>query len=63
MGHRVPLDFVLFNQNDQLDCLYGGHENDSWQSVSDHDSAILAMGAGSPKPRHLAPHPARLRMS
>ena len=44
MGNNAPLDFVLFNQNVQLDYFYVVDEYQSWESVPDHDIAILGFG-------------------
>ena len=53
MSHNVPLDFVLFNQNVQLDYFYVVNENQTWESVPDHDVAILGLGESS---QHTALH-------
>jgi hypothetical protein len=47
MSHNVPLDFVVFNQNIQLDYFYVVDDNTSWESIPDHDIAILGLGQAS----------------
>ena len=44
MTQNAPLDFVVFNHNVRLDYFYVVNENQSWQSVPDHDVAILGLG-------------------
>lgn len=53
MGHNAPLDFVLFNQNVQLDYFYVVDEHQSWDLVPDHDIAILGFGEAT---THIAIH-------
>ena len=53
MGHNAPLDFVLFNQNVQLDYFYVINEDQPWDSVPDHDVAILGFGEAT---KHRAIH-------
>ena len=53
MGHNAPLDFVVFNQNVRLDYFYVIDENQSWESVPDHDIAILGFGEAT---QHRAIH-------
>jgi len=43
MLDNAPLDFVLFNQNVQLDFFYVTGAPDVWAQVPDHDVAILAL--------------------
>ncbi|MEI6804606.1 MAG: hypothetical protein WCK83_15720 [Burkholderiales bacterium] len=47
MTDNAPLDFVLFNQNVQLDYFYVVGPDPSWEQVPDHDVAILALGESS----------------
>jgi len=51
MTQNAPLDFVVFNHNVRLDYFYVVNENQSWQSVPDHDVAILGLGESS---KHIA---------
>ncbi len=55
MSHNAPLDFVLFNQNVQLDYYYVVDAHAPWASVPEHDVAILALGESS-KNRQLHAH-------
>jgi hypothetical protein len=43
MVDNAPLDFVLFNQNVQLDFFYVTGEADVWDQIPDHDVAILGL--------------------
>jgi hypothetical protein len=43
MADNAPLDFVLFNQNVQLDFFYVTGMPDVWDRVPDHDVAILGL--------------------
>jgi hypothetical protein len=44
MSQNAPLDFVLFNQNVQLDYYYVVDADTPFASVPEHDVAILALG-------------------
>ena len=43
MVDNAPLDFVLFNQNVQLDFFYVTDAPDLWERIPDHDVAILGL--------------------
>ena len=43
MVDNVPLDFLLFNQNVQLDFFYVTDAPDVWERIPDHDVAILGL--------------------
>ncbi len=47
MVDNAPLDFVLFNQDVQLDFFYVTGPNQSWDEIPEHDVAILALSESS----------------